>query len=171
MDNSNRDLIIEQSVEDLIPMQHTSLLKWTLATLTIFIAGVIILACVFPYPKTLKGNAIISCEKDSYKVFLYLSPEGTGEIRAGMPVHIYTSNYNEYTYGYLLGKVDSFVDDGKPNDNGLYCIRITLCDGLTTNYGYRLSDKLFLQGTGEVVVKEQRLIHLIIEPIASIFNK
>lgn len=171
MDNIEKNIIYEQSIEDLIPQQHTSATKYTLAVICIFLVGLIVFSCVLPYPTKVSGNAEIVHNNGKYYAFLYLSPERTGEIKKGMNANIYTMNYPESTYGHLNGKVMSFVKNVSAMEDGkLYVVKIYLGEELVTNYGCQLSNQLKIIGTGDIIVKEQFLIESFFEPINKIIH-
>ena len=159
MNNTEKNIIYEQSIEDLIPQQHTSATKYTLAVICIFFLGLIAFSCVLPYPTKVSGNAEIVHNNGKYYAFLYLPPERTGEIKKGMNANIYTMNYPESTYGHLTGKVMSFVKNMSAMEEGkLYVVEIYIGEELVTNYGYQLSDQIKIIGTGDIIIKEQFLI-------------
>lgn len=171
MNNTEKNIIYEQSIEDLIPQQHTSATKYTLAVICIFLVGLIAFSCVLPYPTKVTGNAEIVHDNGAYYTFLYLPPERTGEIKKGMNANIYTMNYPESTYGHLNGKVMSFVKNVSATEEGkLYVVKIYLGKELVTNYGCQLSDQLKIIGTGDIIIKEQFLIENFIEPISKILR-
>ena len=171
MNNTEKNIIYEQDIEDLIPQQHTSATKYTLVVICIFLIGLIAFSCVLPYPTKVSGNAEVLYNNGKYYAFLYLSPERTGEIKKGMNAYIYTKNYPESIYGHLNGKVMSFVKDMAAMENRkLYVVKIYLGEELITNYGYQLSDQLKIIGTGDIIIKEQFLVESFIEPISKIIH-
>lgn len=171
MNNTEKNIIYEQSIEDLIPQQHTSATQYTLAVICIFLIGLIAFSCVFPYPTKVSGNAEIIHDSGMYYAYLYLPPDRTGEIKEGMNAKIYTANYPESTYGHLNGTAISFVKNVSPmNDGKLYVVKIYLGKELITNYGYRLSEQIKIIGTGDIIIKDQFLIENFFEPISKIIH-
>lgn len=153
------DYIYEQSIEDFIPKRHTSTGILMLFTITIMLSGMLLLAYCIPYPKTLRGETYII---DENKAIIFLPPTGTGAITKGMIVRLYLDNYPSNEYGYLSGVVVGFANKGMPSKNKLYSIIINLNTGLKTNTGTILNKKLYLQGYGEIIIKNQKLIEVLI---------
>lgn len=148
----------------------TRLQKWGIYVIALFLSVLLIGSCFFSYPETLRGTAVIYCPGDSAetKGLLKLAPYNVGEIVPGARVMVFTDVYPEAEYGFLEGKVKCI--HGVPDMSGYYDIDIEFPDGLVTSRGIRLSGKLQLNGQGEVVLREQRLIEVLIEPIRMISN-
>ncbi len=171
MNNSEKNIVYDQSIEDLIPQQHTSATKYTLLVICISLVGLIAFLCVFPYPTKVSGSAEIIHDNGMYYAFLFLPPDRTGEIKKGMNAKIYTANYPESTYGHLNGTVISFVENvSTKNDGKLYIVKIYLGKELITNYGYQLSEQIEIIGTGDIIIKDQFLIENFFEPISKIIH-
>ncbi|MCR5271333.1 MAG: hypothetical protein K6D91_10000 [Prevotella sp.] len=173
MNNLNKNTIYEDSLEEFLPKQsNKSIIKCTLLTICIFFLGLLSLSFFLPWSTTLKGHFNIIRDNDIYYAFISLPAVGTGEIEKDMLTNLYTYNYPDFKYGHLQGKVVSFIDNNELEKSNLYIVKIRIGKELKTNYGYNLSEQIQLRGEGEIIIKEQRLIEAIIEPIANLnFNK
>lgn len=171
MDCLDNNTIYEDSLEDFFPKQNNkSVLKCVLITICIFMLGLLLLSYVLPWSITLKGHFHIKNENEVYYALLYLPAIGTGEIKQDMVTNLYSENYPESIYGYLRGNVVSFIDNTETDKNNMYIVKIRIGKELKTNYGYTLSSHIQLQGEGEIIIKEQRLIEAILEPISKLKN-
>lgn len=155
---------------EIIGYVPTSLQKWGIYVIALFLSVLLMGSCFFSYPETLRGSAVIYCANDTTETrgLLKLAPHNVGEITPGTRVMVFTDVYPEAEYGFLEGKVKSI--HSIPDASGYYNIDIEFPDGLLTSRGIRLSDRLQLNGQGEVVLREQRLIEVLIKPIQMIPN-
>lgn len=169
--NENREIEIYENreVQELIGYVPTSLQKWGVYVIAMFISVLLVGSCFFQYPETLKGNVIIPVSTDtteSVSGMLYLSSTNLGEVRQGAKVRVFTEAYPEAKYGFLTATVNKI--HGIPDAAGYYLIELYFPQGLLTSQGAVLSPQLQLVGTGEVVLKETRLIEALIKPIQMI---
>ena len=162
MDTIEQDLVLEQALENFIPQRYVSTTGFLLLILTIIISGLLLMAYIFPNPETVKGEV---CITSAYQANIYVNVNGTGEIKKGMLVHIFIYNYKRNKYGFLTGRVVKFANNGRPTESGYYIINVSLTNGLKTNFGITLNSNLYLQGNGEIIIKEQSFLDSIIENI------
>lgn len=154
-----------REAQELIGYIPTSLQKWGVYAIALFMAILLAGSCFFRYPETLKGSIIIPPSEgaDSVSGILFLSPSNLGKVKDGARVLVFTEAYPEAEYGFLTGTVNRIY--GIPDASGHYQVEVHFPEGLLTSQGDTLSARLQLTGTGEVILKETRLIEALIKPI------
>ena len=168
MQNIEEDYIYEVDIENIIPARRVNYSGFALLTIMIGLCGFFVFSFMFPCPKVLSGT--VSFEENRQTAKLFLVAESTGEIQKGQIVRIYVDNYPLQDYGFLQGNVVGFGNQGYPNEKGLYCVLVELNCGWKTSCGYVISDNIHLQGKGEIVIKEQNLLKILITSIYNLFN-
>lgn len=166
MDEKRENEIYEHNeVQELIGYVPTSLQKWGVYVIALFMAILLVGSYFFQYPETLKGSIVIPPSEgiDSVSGILFLSATNLGEIKDGAKVLVFTEAYPEAEYGFLTGTVNRVY--GIPDTSGFYRVEVHFPQGLLTSQGATLSARLQLTGTGEVILKEARLIEALIKPI------
>lgn len=158
MEIVDQDLLIEQNIENYIPARHASVVQMSLLIVLIAFVGSITLFLFLPNPETLRGKAFVI---DKNQALIYLLASRTGEIESGMKVYVYLENYKQSKYGYLPGVVAGFANDGRPNEDGYYCVTVKLPQGLRTSLGCELDNRISLQGEGEIFISEQSVLESI----------
>ncbi|UII21879.1 HlyD family secretion protein [Fulvivirga ligni] len=93
---------------------------------------------------------------------------GSGKIKTGQRVNIKVDNYPSNEYGMLVGKVESIAL--VPRDD-TYNIRISLPNGLTSNYNQTLAFKQEMQGTADIITEDKRLIERVFSQFSAILNR
>lgn len=165
--NEKKEIEIYESreVQELIGYIPTSLQKWGVYVIALFMAILLVGSCFFRYPKTLKGSVIIPPSEgiDTVSGIMHLPPSNFGEVREGAKVLVFTEAYPESEYGFLTGTVNRVY--GILDKSGNYRVEIYFPKGLLTSQGSTLSARLQLTGTGEVILKESTLIEALIKPI------
>ena len=136
--------------------------------LTILLTG----SFFFRYPETLRGYMVIPISDNNLapvQGYLFLPSTNIGEVKIGARVLMHTDAYPESDYGLLVGVVKRI--HGKPvGKSATYQVDVSFHGGLETTRGKRLSQELQLVGTGEVVLRESRLIEMLIEPFRVLTN-
>lgn len=100
---------------------------------------------------------------------MLIPPNKAGKIVPGQKVMIRLSNYPDEEFGVITGEVTSIST--LPDKDGNYRVDIQLPEELTTNYGKRLPVGRELQGTGEIITTNYRLIERFIMPIRKIVSQ
>lgn len=163
MDKEN-DIELYESREagELIGYVPSALQKWGIYVIALFVLILFAGSYFFKYPETLKGSIIIPPSDSSFTVSgkLFLPALNIGEVEKGAKVRVFTDAYPEVKYGFLLGVVRQIK--GIPDSFGLYVVDVDFPNGLTTSQGVLLSTHLQLTGTGEVILKDSRLIEVLI---------
>jgi|GEM_PF-3622564 len=157
--------IYDHERNELVGYMPNWLQKWGMLSIAIFLCGLLVFSTIMPYPEMIKGRIEIYQTKGT----LYVAAHNTGAIQPGMQVRAYIENYPEAEFGYLSGQVKGIGNKGKPVSNGTYAIEVQF-DCLTTQYGRSLSSRLYLEGTGEITLRERRLIELLVAPIYKIIH-
>ena len=152
-------------VQELIGYIPSSLQKWGIYLIALFILVLFTGSFFFQYPDMLNGKIIIPPSNDSTRNvsgFMYLQPANFGEITKGQKVLVFTEIYLESKYGFLTGAVSQI--HGMPDASGNYLVEVRFPNGLKTNLGMELSSQIQLSGTGKIILEEKRLIEALIKP-------
>lgn len=165
MSDKGQDILLDNHTREIIEYMPNALMRWgvfvIVAVLFMLLAG----SYFIRYPETLKGQVVIPIAEEGRTVnaSMYVGASNVGEIRTGAKVMIFTDEYPEDQYGFLRGRVKYLC--GIPDENGLFKIEVSLPDGLITSYGHRLSSHIQLSGTGEIIIRERRLLETIVKPL------
>ena len=94
---------------------------------------------------------------------------GFGKVEKGQTVNVKLNGYPYMEFGVLKGKIKniSAVPDGT---NG-YIAEITFPDGLKTTYKKQLNLIQQMDGQGEIITKDMRLIQRYVQPIRALFDR
>lgn len=171
--DEERDIFIYENreVQELIGYVPTSLQKWGVYVIALFVLMLLTGSYFFQYPETLKGNMVVPVSDETVLAeygTLYLPPANIGEVKKGLKVLFFTRTHAEAKYGFLTGVVNDI--QGTPDASGHYKVEVCFPQGRWTNKGIELSPELQLTGTGEVILKEKRLIETLIKPVELIHN-
>lgn len=109
----------------------------------------------------------IATNNTKYFGEMYVPQENLGKLKTGQIVLIKFSAYPFQEYGSIKGKVSSIADVPKENT---YLVRIEMPSSLVTNYKKQISYRSGMTATGEIVVKEDRLINKMIFNIRKMLN-
>jgi HlyD family secretion protein len=91
---------------------------------------------------------------------------GAGKIRTGQIVHMDFDDFPQQQYGKVKGIVESV---STIQNNGMYTLKISLPDSLTTNYGLTLPFKYNMRGRADIITDEIPLAARLINPIRVLF--
>jgi multidrug resistance efflux pump len=99
---------------------------------------------------------------------LEIPAKGSGKVLQGQKVNIRLHNYPYMEYGMLQGIVSkiSLV----PVEQ-IYVVEVELPDGLQTNYGEKLKFHQNMEGLGEIITEDKRLIERMLNPFRFLFEK
>jgi len=93
---------------------------------------------------------------------------GAGKIEPGQKVNIKLDNFPHMEYGIVEGRVRNISQVPLVSENGAYyTIEVELVNKLVTNYDRELPFNQEMQGSGEIITKDRRMIERIIEPLVS----
>ncbi len=106
-------------------------------------------------------------ENTKYIGLMYIPQFNMGKIRAGEKVNIKFSGYPFQEYGSVTGRIAAI--SSVPKDSK-YLAKITLPDGLKTNYGRVLTYRDGMSATGDIVTANRRLIEKFIYRIRRSVN-
>lgn len=170
-EQGNLELYESSEIQELVGDVPKSLQKWGVYLVAAFLAGGLAWSYFFQYPEMLRGDMVIppgESRGGRTEGLLFLPSVNIGEVRAGARVVVHTDAYPETTYGLLLGKVRRV--HGVPNESGLYRVDVDFPNGLVSSQGKVFSHQLQLMGTGEVVLREARLMEMLLKPF-QVLNK
>lgn len=107
---------------------------------------------------------------DSMQVIgrMVVPSNGFGKIRVGQRVNIKLNGYPYMEFGQLSGTVASLSE--VPDRNG-YVAEITLPQGLYSTYHKKINLIQQMDGTGEIITEDLRLLERFIQPIRALFDK
>ncbi len=97
-----------------------------------------------------------------------LSIRRSGKVKTGQRVNIKVDNYPYMEYGMLKGFIKNI--SLVPSDE-YYVAEVQLPDSLTTYYNINLEFNQEMQGIGEIITEERRLLSRIIEPVRYIVER
>lgn len=92
---------------------------------------------------------------------------GIGKVEIGQSVNIKLSGYPYAEYGMLTGEV--YTISLVPEKDG-YVTGIRLSDGMVSSYSEQLKLVQEMEGVGDIVCKEMRLLYKFINPLKMIFD-
>ena len=99
---------------------------------------------------------------------LLLPMQGSGKVNKGQKVNVKLQNFPYMEYGMISGIINNI--SLVPNDSHYY-VEVVFPAGLKTNYGKTLQFSQNLQGSAEIITDDRRLLHRIIQPLRSIWNR
>lgn len=97
----------------------------------------------------------VNPENSQYYAEIYIPQFNLGKVRTGQQVLLKFPSYQYQEYGSIKGKID-FISS-IPTDSG-YLARVTLLNGLTTNYNKLIQYRDGLLAQGEIVTQNMRLL-------------
>lgn len=100
---------------------------------------------------------------------------GFGKVRIGQTVNVKLNGYPYMEFGVLRGTIRtlSAVPEQVQTQNGtaaVYVAEVVFPDGMQTTYKEELPMIQQMDGTGEIVTEDMRLISRFVQPIVSLFN-
>jgi HlyD family secretion protein len=106
--------------------------------------------------------SIVPFEAGDYVGRINLKMNRSGKVKPGQTVNIKLSGYPYLEYGMIKGivKSKSLVPSGDS-----YVIELSLPSGLITLYGRKLEFTQNMQGTGEIITDDLRLLQKILNPL------
>ncbi|MFO8234394.1 MAG: HlyD family efflux transporter periplasmic adaptor subunit [Bacteroidales bacterium] len=111
---------------------------------------------------------VISAHEGEMIGKMQLPFNGAGKVEEGQQVNIRFANYPYLEYGMVEGEVRSV--SLVPEDN-VYTVEVAFPDGLTTFYGEELEFSREMQGVGEIITEDTRLLERIVRPLRYVLNK
>lgn len=99
---------------------------------------------------------------------MYVSQFNFGKIHEGEEVLIKFSGYPFQEYGSVEGKIEAVST--VPRDSS-YLVKVSLPEGLTTNYGKELAYRNGMSGSGEIITANKRLIEKFIYSMRKALGK
>lgn len=92
-----------------------------------------------------------------------------GEVKLKQSVNVKLNGYPFMKYGVLKGEIHSI--SSVPDDRNMYNIEIIFPKGLITTYNKKLNFIQKMDGTGQVLTSNKRLLERIFEPIREILTR
>ena len=93
--------------------------------------------------------------QSSYYGEMLVAQTGLGKVKAGQPIIIRTESYPVNEFGYLKGKVEYI--GSMPGNKDSFSVKVTLPDGLRTNYGQTIFFRNNLLATAEIITDNRKL--------------
>lgn len=100
---------------------------------------------------------------------------GFGKVREGQAVNVKLNGFPYMEYGILKGRIRSISSvptraQGLGGATAAYTVEVAFPQGMTTTYGKELPMIQQMDGTGEIVTEDMRLIEQFVQPILSLFR-
>lgn len=110
---------------------------------------------------------IIPIENSKYIARASAVALNSGKIKPGQKVNIKLENFPDYEYGYVLGEVISI--SLTPDKEGNILLTVNLPQGLKTSYKKEIPFKYEMIGTGDIIIKDTKLIEKILYQFKDLF--
>lgn len=94
--------------------------------------------------------------------------DGVGKIQIGQRVLTRLNNYPDEEFGSIEGVVSNISDFPDKDDN--YIVDIKFPNNLKTSYGIKLPQGKMILGNVQIIIKDKRMIEVLIQPLEKIFN-
>lgn len=99
---------------------------------------------------------------------MYIPSTGYGKVAVGQKVNVKLNGYPYMEYGMLHGRV--FRLSAVPEEEG-YAAEVVFPDGMRSSYKENLGRVQQMDGTGEIITHEMRLIERFIQPLRALFER
>jgi multidrug resistance efflux pump len=100
---------------------------------------------------------------------LYVPSAGFGKVEKGQTVNVRLNGYPYMEFGMLKGYIKSM--SAVPDAEKGYIAEIVFPNGLLTTYGKNLNLIQQMDGQGEIITKDMRLIEQFLQPIKALFDE
>lgn len=166
--NSSKIITVEESVNELL----SSIDIWKQQYILLApISGKVSLTIFTEERQFIEGGkdimVIIPTRSSKMQGVAQLPIAGSGKVEVGQKVNIKLDGFPFHEYGMVRGKVEQM---GVLPREGNYEIKISLPDGLKTSYKKDLPFQQQMEGVGEIITKDRRLIERIFERLISAFK-
>ena len=92
-----------------------------------------------------------------------------GEVKLKQSVNVKLNGYPYLKYGILKGEIRSI--SSVPDEKNLYNVEVIFPKGLITTYNRQLNLIQKMDGSGQILTSNKRLIERILEPLQEIFTR
>ena len=99
---------------------------------------------------------------------LYVPSAGFGKVEKGQTVNVKLNGYPYMEFGMLKGFIKNI--SAVPDEKG-YVAEIDFTNGLFTTYNKKLNLIQQMDGQGEIITKDMRLIEQFLQPIRALFDE
>jgi HlyD family secretion protein len=113
-----------------------------------------------------QGLFYIQPEQTEFYSELMAGQQGLGKVRVGQRVMIKVNSYPSNEYGYLTGKIDYISNI--PNRRDSFLIKVSLQNGLQTNYGKEIFFRNDLLAEAEIITDDRKLFDRLIGQLKQI---
>lgn len=113
--------------------------------------------------------SIIPLESSKIIGRMYVSTANFGKVKVGKSVIVKLNGYPYMEFGSLVGKITNI--SSVPDENNNYITEVDFPNGLKTTYNKPIRMIQRMDGQGQIVVKDMRLIERFIQPIRELFNR
>ena len=90
-----------------------------------------------------------------------------GKVKKDETVVVKLNGYPYMEFGYLLGKIKNI--SSVPDENNNYIVEVVFPNGLKTTYNKPVRMIQRMDGSGQIIVKDLRLIERFIQPVRELF--
>lgn len=115
-----------------------------------------------------KLASIVPAERMEVLGRMHVPSSGFGKVEVGQGVNVKLNGYPYMEFGVMKGVIRtiSAIPDGEKG----YVVEVIFPNGMTTSYNKELMLIQRMDGEGEIITKEMRLIERFIQPIRALFN-
>lgn len=178
----NNENFYSEEAHEIMSTIPPRLIRWGITVIFLIFTGIIIASSLIEYPETIKGRVNLTLtsihENDSLllsngkkfkmKGRIYLPSKGFGKVAVNQTVYVSLDCFPAMEFGKLKGKITHIYPHLQDNQ---YLADIEFPSGLTTTGNKCLRPIEEMQGEGEIIIQNKRLIHNLTEPIQALFKK
>ena len=95
---------------------------------------------------------------------MYIPSQGFAKVKTGQTVNVKLNGFPYMEYGILKGKISSL--SSIPETEG-YAAEVVFSNGLVSSYNTRIKFIQQMDGTGDIITKDQRLLERFLNPLKS----
>ena len=115
-----------------------------------------------------KLATIIPADSSEVVGIMEVPSAGFGRVAVGQTVNVKLNGFPYFEYGLLKGVVNRI--SSVPEKDG-YIVEVTFPQGLQSTYKEQLQLIQRMDGTGDIITRDQRLIQRFIQPLRAFFDK
>ncbi len=138
------------------------------------------------YLSKIKSNSYVRREEPVFYIIpdknekvlgeMFIAESGSGKVELGQKVIIELNSFNKSEFGTLRGTVKdisemSSMEVSPTGASSGYQLQIDLEDGMASSYKKEIPFRHNMQGRGEIVTKNKRIIERVFEQVLSLFDK
>ncbi len=144
-------------VQEILSKPPKWIIRYGISIIFFVIAVVFVGSYFIKYPEIIKGRIEFI---DRHQAKITVPVANSGKIQEGQTINIKLDNYPYMEYGLIKVKITHLELTKQKNS---YCFILNMPDKLTTTYKTTLPYIPQMQGSAEIITKDQRLINKFIK--------